>query len=425
MSKTRIVAASTQSAPAPRQRPGAGTGGKSYASSTIPGAVFTMSTGIRKIHARTCPKHSDGEARCKCSPSWEAAVWDPAARRRLRRTFHSERSAKAWQADTTSGVNRGAITAEVTPTIREAGESLILGMRAGSVRNRNGETYKPSVVEGYSASLRDHVYPAMGARRLGDVRRQHVQQLVDDLAAARKQASTIRNVLMPLRVIYRRAIRSGYVAASPATALDLPAMRGRRERYATPGEARALLDALPPRDRAAWALGLYAGLRLGEIRALRWSDLDLDAGEIRVSRAWCNRTKQETTPKTPAAERTVPVAGELRRILLEHRLLTGRVGDGLVVTALGGGVESADAIQDRATAAWKAAAVEPITMHVARHSYASLAIAAGVPPKALQTFLGHASITTTFDRYGHLYPSERQTAAAALDRMILGAGEAL
>ena len=106
-------------------------------------------------------------------------------------------------------------------------------------------------------------------------------------------------------------------------------------------------------------------------------------------------------------------------MLLEHRLQTGRIGDGLVITAKGGGVESADALQDRATAAWTAAELEPITMHVARHSYASLAIAAGVAPKALQTFLGHASITTTYDRYGHLYPSERQTAAAALDRIIL------
>ena len=171
-------------------------------------------------------------------------------------------------------------------------------MRAGTVRNRNGHPYKPSVVEGYRASLRDHVYPALSARRLGDVRRQHVQQLVDDLIADGKQPSTVRNVLMPLRVLYRRAIRDDKVNTTPVVNLDLPACTGRREQYVTATGAQALLDALEPRDRAAWALGLYAGLRLGEIRALRWSDVDLDAGELQVHRAWCNRTKQLTEPKS-------------------------------------------------------------------------------------------------------------------------------
>ena len=92
-----------------------------------------------------------------------------------------------------------------------------------------------------------------------------------------------------------------------------------------------------------------------------------------------------------------------------------------MVARTGGGVESADALQDRAAAAW--AAVEPkplagLTMHEARHTYASLMILAGVQITALARFMGHTSITTTVDRYGHLYPSERQTAASALDRLL-------
>ena len=377
-------------------------------------------TGIRKVHARSCPARTDRAARCRCRPSYEASVWDAAAGRRIRRTFRGDQEARAWRADTTRGVNIGTVTAARSPTVREAGDALIAGMRSGAVRNRSGRPFKPSVIEGYAASLRDHVYKQMGARRLAGVRRQHVQALADHLAAEKKKPSTIRNVLMPLRVVFRRAIRDGVVAANPTTGIDLPADDGRRDRFATPEEAAALLAALEPRDRAPWALALYAGLRLGEVRALEWSDVDLDAGELHVRRAWCNRTKQVTRPKTPAAERTVPIAGELRRILLEHRLVTGRVGRGLVVTAEGGGVESADRISDRAAAAWKAAKLEPLTMHDARHTYASLMILAGVQITALARFMGHTSITTTVDRYGHLYPSERQTAAAALDRLLEG-----
>ena len=60
--------------------------------------------------------------RCKCTPSFEASVWDPIARRKLRESFPSEDAAKRWQADTASGVHRGSITADLAPTVRDAGE---------------------------------------------------------------------------------------------------------------------------------------------------------------------------------------------------------------------------------------------------------------------------------------------------------------
>ena len=146
-----------------------------------------------------------------------------------------------------------------------------------------------------------------------------------------------------------------------------------------------------PADRAAWALALYGGLRLGELLALEWEAVDLDAGEFHVRRAWCTRTKQFTPPKTKAAIRTVPIVGELRRVLPEHRRFTGRRG-GLVVRREGGGVESGDAIAWRAE---KAAKMTVLTMHEARHTYASLMILARVPITALSRFLGHTSITVT------------------------------
>jgi Phage integrase family len=118
--------------------------------------------------------------------------------------------------------------------------------------------------------------------------------------------------------------------------------------------------------------------------------------------------------------RTVPIVGELRRLLLEHRLLTGRVSGGLVVEKAGEGVESGDSLAWRAEKAWKAAKLERVTMHSARHSYASLMILARVPITALSRFMGHTSITVTVDRYGHLYPSERQAAVGAFDALMSG-----
>ena len=80
---------------------------------------------------------------------------------------------------------------------------------------------------------------------------------------------------MPLRAIYRRALARGEVTVNPTTGPELPAVRGRRDRIASPIEAADLIAALPEIDRALWATAMYAGLRRGELMAMRWEDVDL------------------------------------------------------------------------------------------------------------------------------------------------------
>src|SRR5699024_3060694 len=100
-----------------------------------------------------------------------------------------------------------------------------------------------------------------------DVRRAHVQGLVDRLNAT-VEPSTVRNVLMPLRVIFRRALEDDLVTASPCANLRVRAVRGKRDRIASPDEAAALLEALPADLRPLYATAFYAGLRRGELRGL-------------------------------------------------------------------------------------------------------------------------------------------------------------
>ena len=78
---------------------------------------------------------------------------------------------------------------------------------------------------------------------------------------------------------------------------------------------------------------------------------------------------------------------------------------------------SASAVVDRATRLWRAAGLEPITPHECRHTYASFMIAAGVNVKALQVFMGHASITMTLDLHGYLMPGSEDEAAALIDAL--------
>jgi integrase len=229
-------------------------------------------------------------------------------------------------------------------------------------------------------------------------------------------ASTIRNALLPLRAVYRQALSLDEVAVNPTQGLRLPAVRGTRDRFASPEEAASLVEALEPQDRALWATAMYAGLRMGELQALEWSDVDLASGVIRVKRSW-DKKAGPLEPKSRAGRRAVPVAAALRDHLTEHRM-TSRARGGLVFGRSPDLPFDPSTINARARRAWGRAELEPITLHECRHTFASLMIAAGVNAKALSSYLGHASITITLDRYGHLMPGSEDEAAGLLDAYL-------
>jgi integrase len=162
---------------------------------------------------------------------------------------------------------------------------------------------------------------------------------------------------------------------------------------------------------------MYAGLRRGELKALRDDDVDLGAGVIRVERGW-DEKEGEIDLKTAAGRRRVPIALALRDILTEHRIRSGRSGAELIFGRTKSVAFNGKALQDRADTAWRKAGLGRITPHECRHTFASLMIAAGVNAKALSTFMGHANISITMDRYGHLMPGSEEEAAVLLDSYL-------
>ncbi len=101
--------------------------------------------------------------------------------------------------------------------------------------------------------------------------------------------------------------------------------------------AARLIDALPTDDRSIWATALYAGLRYGELRALRWGAVDLDAGMIRVRESW-DPLAGSIAPKTRTSQRTTPMPAVLRDLLLGH---LGRGGGVVEDTLVFGGSDGA------------------------------------------------------------------------------------
>jgi integrase len=371
--------------------------------------------GIAVRHSRTCPARSDG--RCRCRPSYQAQVWSAREERRLSRSFPTLAAAKAWRHDALVGVRRGTVRARVAPALHEAAIEWLRGAKDGSIRNRSGDRYKPSALRGYDQALRDRILPELGGAKLSDIRRADVQRLVNRMLGASLNASTIRNALLPLRAIYRQALALDEVAVNPTAGLHLPAVRGSRERIAAPEEAARLIGVLPVADRAIWATVMYAGLRLGELLALDWSDVDLAAGLIRVERGYDATAGVTVRPKSRAGRRGVPIAAILRDELVEHRMREGR-DTGLVFGRSADRPFNTPTIWARARRAWAESNLVPIGLHECRHTFASLMIAAGVNAKALAAFMGHSSVTITLDRYGHLMPGSEDEAAGLLDAYL-------
>jgi integrase len=161
---------------------------------------------------------------------------------------------------------------------------------------------------------------------------------------------------------------------------------------------------------------MYAGLRRGELMALRWEDVDLAKNLIAVSRSW-DVKMGVIEPKSHAGQRAVPIASVLRELLITHRLRSGR-SEGLVFGRAIDRPFEPVTLSQRAGRSWQKTSLDAITLHECRHTFASLMIAAGVNAKALSTYMGHASVMITLDRYGHLMPGNEEEAAGLLDSYL-------
>jgi integrase len=193
------------------------------------------------------------------------------------------------------------------------------------------------------------------------------------------------------------------------------------------------IELLPAEDRALWATAFYAGLRRGELQALRCMDIDLAKNLIHVRKGW-DQVEGEIEPKSEAAKRTIPLLAILRDFLDEQLLRTGRTDTNRIFGRAADQVFYPSTIDGRAKRAWKAhnlaerdaaedegrppALLTMLTLHECRHTFASLLIDTGANAKAIQQVMGHSKIQTTFDVYGHLLPGSYDDVRARMDAYL-------
>lgn len=369
-------------------------------------AKNTALSGIEIRHSKHCA--SRDEKACDCTPTFQAALWDASTKRRVRKSFKKINDAKAWRRQGLAAIDTRPKSA--TPRLGEAFDELLVGMRSGRVLNRSGLPYKPATIRSYEYDFNSHARARLGNYRLHEITRRDVQDLVDDLNDAGLSASTLRNKIDPIRVVYRRAIRDDLMVLNPCENLELPAYRPDRKRALGHAEVVRLIAALPDSDQALWATAFYAGLRRGELTALRWSDVNLAGHFIEVRRTWDDEVGEQE-PKSRAGKRDVLILPQLAQHLAKHGLATGRDGDAFV---FGRDVDlplARNTVNVHARAAWAEHGLEGVTLHHARHCCISFMVAAGEDLNSVKEYAGHSDIRVTIDTYAHAMPARHSEAA--------------
>lgn len=284
------------------------------------------------------------------------------------------------------------------------------------------ERVRPRTLEGYRSYVRLYIDPAMGGRRLDTLRTEHVRKMLRTMEDAGLSEATRRQTFAILSRALKVATRERKVRENVCALMDPPKVPTNHRAPFTLDEALRILAYLDvkrdAREAARWQLALLEGLRQGEALGLRWQDVDLERGCLRIEQAAQRRKGAGMVlvpPKSATSRRAIPLLGPVALALAS---MTGP-RDGLVFPAAGGG--PVDPRRDWAE--WKdmleAAGVPDRPLHAARSTTASLLNAADVPDKTVSEILGHAQVQVT---HGYIQGSEERhvRAFSALSRLLAG-----
>ena len=291
---------------------------------------------------------------------------------------------------------------------------------------------RPATAIEYRRDLETYVLPRIGGVRIGALDARRIRKLAYDLrdektkrAADGRSWATVRRILAPLSVMLGTAAEDGVILAKPWPRLPTPRRDPLKRRHLSVEELAQLLAALPtPQDRLLVRFLAETGLRISELKAIRWRDLELGADPLVSVRRRHRLLDGEQETKSERSTGTVPITPQLARELKKHRLRNRRPpADELVFTGKGGArLDEANYRRRVLDPACVRAGIPPIGFHVLRHTHGSIVAAATRDVRAVQRRLRHTSASFTLETYIHLL-DDRAGVDAVANALRRGSGE--
>lgn len=291
-------------------------------------------------------------------------------------------------------------------------------------------TVQPKTWEHYDLCIR-RVLPYIGKLKLSAVGPGELVAVWARLKEKGLANRTIKHCHDVLHNALEVAVEWRYLPYNPVTAAKSPRVERKEMRTLTSAQVRTLFE-VTKHDRwhALWVMLVTTGVRLGEVTALRWSDVDLQRGRIVIQRTLQRQRVRGLVIKEPKSDHSVrsvhltPAAvaalKEYRSWLLEQRAAAGEMWQDydLVFPSLTGGPVDPSRVNQAFHTALHKAGLPRLRPHDLRHTAATLLLEAGIHPKVVQEMLGHSSITLTLDTYSHVTPRLHQEAASAMQGIL-------
>ncbi|HWG08506.1 MAG TPA: tyrosine-type recombinase/integrase [Solirubrobacteraceae bacterium] len=323
----------------------------------------------------------------KLGPAWTERGRPPAG-------YYTKRLAEDWLRDTLDQARRGELPGLVQTgaTIADAAAEYLRYIERDRER-------KPSTVVGYRWLIDSQILPQLAETRLEDLTQAIVERWLHGLTG---RPSSRRKALVILHGIMERARKTHRLPLNPVRDVEKPPQhRGNDIDVLAPDEVRELVRAAATEpDAALYLTAAFTGLRMGELIALRWRDIDYVASAVRVRASYTAGAL--TTPKS-GKTRAVPLApdvAEVLRRLRQRDLFTA--DDDLVFPGEVGTYLDGSALRRRYKTALARAGLRPLRFHDLRHTFGTTVIA-HADIRRVQEWMGHADIQTTM-RYLHYAP---------------------
>jgi len=295
---------------------------------------------------------------------------------------------------------------------------------------------KPRTLMGYQQQFRLHILPALGRVRVRELHRGTIKAFLIEKRAGGLGKNSVRLIRAALSAMLSSAVDDAIIAANPALRLGLklrgqpdrltPAERQQTIRPMAAAEFAALLEAaerVTPQYTVLFLLLGRTGLRPGEALALRSTDIDFDARQLQVERAWsAGRIESTKTGARRIVDLTARLVHRLRRLQVERKAETLRRGwpqvpEWVFCTEAGTPLDESR-VRKAFAKALQAAGVSPHRVYDLRHTFASELLARGVPLTYVSAQLGHALPTTTLQFYARWVPSKTERFIEVLDAPV-------